>query len=78
MVVIEFVFERTRGRAKGAKEQMAGPMHSRASATEGNPMKRFSMTSDRFHFWTPVVLIPILLGQLVVVSVVNPVSVVSR
>ena len=28
-------------------------------------MKRFSMTSDGFHFWTPVVLIPILLVQFI-------------
>jgi hypothetical protein len=28
-------------------------------------MKRFSMTSDGFHFWTPVILLPILLAQFV-------------
>jgi hypothetical protein len=27
-------------------------------------MKRFKMTSDRFHFWVPVALVPILLVQL--------------
>ena len=35
-------------------------------------MKRFQMTSDGFHFWTPVVLIPILLVQFIAVLRFGP------